>query len=100
MLASCATIAALSFQLAACAKDNVVVVPLAVARVDRGLMRAPGIPHCDLPDRANYQAGEVTAYAECWKQAYHALAARHLGLQMAVGDRERVTAKAVKAAKI
>ena len=91
---------ALSSLLSACANDHVVVEPVGLAPVARDLMRAPGVPKCDLPDRASYRPGEITAYALCWKSAYHALAARHIGLQMAVGVRERVTSRAVKASKI
>ena len=63
-------------------------------------MRAPDVPRCNLPERENYHVREIVAYADCWQSAYNALFHRHKGLIRAVTVRERVTAKAVKAAKI
>ena len=60
-------------------------------------MRAPGIPRCALPKRDDYAPSEVVAYADCWRAAYHALAARHIGLQKAVAVRESAAARAVAA---
>lgn len=85
--------------LTACAGNNVVVEPVNLAPVDARLMRMPGIPRCDLPQRADYAPSEVIVYAKCWEAAYHSIAARHIGLQRAVRAREQIAAKAVKASK-
>lgn len=87
------------FGLSACASNNVVVKPVALKPVSSALMKAPGIPRCDLPQRADYDPREVIAYSECWKAAYHSLAARHIGLQRAVRTRETIAAKALQASR-
>jgi len=92
-------VASAGFLLAACAGNNVVVEPVALKPVDARLMKAPGIPRCDLPNRADYAPAEVIVYAKCWEAAYHSIAARHIGLQRAVRAREQIAAKAVKASK-
>lgn len=75
------------------------VVPVALKPVPAKLMAAPGIPRCTLDSKPDYSAAEVIAYAQCWKAAYHSLAARHIGLQRAVKVREAATARAVVASK-
>lgn len=85
--------------LTACTKEPV-AVPVAIKPVSPALMRAPGLPRCDLPRRADYDPREVIAYAKCWEAAYHALASRHIGLQRAVAVRERAAARAVATAKM
>ncbi len=62
-------------------------------------MKSPGIPRCSLPQRSDYETSELIAYSECWTAAYHALAARHIGLQRAIKTREQIASKALKAAK-
>jgi len=64
------------------------------------LMRYPSPPRCDLPERAEYDAREVLAYAACYRAAYHALHGRLTGLQRAVAVREAAAAKAAAAAKL
>lgn len=71
--------------------------PVALAPVDRALMRAPAPPRCALPERGDYSPSEVLAYAHCWRAAYHSAAARVIGLQKAVDARERATSRAVAA---
>lgn len=85
--------------LTACANSVPVAVPVAIKPVSAKLMAAPGIPRCTLDNKPDYSAAEVVAYAECWKAAYHALAARHVGLQRAIAVRERAAARAVAASK-
>jgi hypothetical protein len=87
-----------AFLLTGCG-NNVVVQPVAIKPVSADLMRSPGVPRCQLPERNDYAPSEIIAYSECWKAAYHALAARHIGLQRAVSVRQAATAKAVKASK-
>lgn len=74
-------------------------MPVSLKPVPAKLMAAPGIPRCTLDNKPDYSAAEVVAYAECWKAAYHALAARHIGLQRAIAVRERAAARAVAASK-
>jgi len=92
-------VASAAFLVTACAGNNVVVQPVALKPVDARLMKSPGIPRCNLPDRADYDPREVIVYAKCWEAAYHSIAARHIGLQRAVRTREQIAAKAVKASK-
>lgn len=80
-----------------CAKEVVVVEPLALPKVASALMVAPGLPRCALPARPDYDPREVLAYAHCWQSAYHAAAGRLTGLQSAVAVRERAITKAVAA---
>ena len=80
-----------------CAKEVVVVEPLALPKVASALMVAPGLPRCELPARPDYDPREVLAYARCWESAYHAAAGRLTGLQSAVAVREKAIAKAVAA---
>lgn len=89
---------AVAFLLSACG-NNVVVEPVTLKPVSAALMKSPGIPRCSLPQRSDYETSELIAYAECWTAAYHALAARHIGLQRAIKTREQIASKALKAAK-
>lgn len=91
--------AALPFLLAACSSDRVVTEPLTLPPVADELMKTPVLPRCDLVARASYPPGEIKAYAECWRTAYYAIAARHAGLQSAIAVRQRAAAKAIAAAK-
>lgn len=91
--------ASAALTLTACASNNVVVEPIKLRPVDARLMKSPGIPRCILPERADYAPAEIIVYAKCWEAAYHAIAARHIGLQRAVRAREQIAAKAVKASK-
>lgn len=70
---------------------------MALPPVAPELMRYPAPPRCTLPERPEYDAREVLAYAKCYQAAYHALAQRLSGLQKAVAVREATAAKAVKA---
>lgn len=89
-----------AFLLSACAQNNVVTEVAVLPNVPTKLMAAPGIPRCVLPDRQEYDAIEVLAYAKCYEAAYHALSRRLIGLQRAVSVREASAAKAVKASKL
>lgn len=90
----------LTASLTGCASDNVVTQVAALPPVPVELMRYPQPPKCTLPARADYDAREVLAYANCYKAAYHALAGRLSGLQKAVATRELHQAKAVKASTL
>lgn len=79
--------------LAACATDRVVVEPAALPPVAPQLLQSV-LARCALPARPDHDPREVMAYARCWEAAYHAAAARHIGLGRAVEVRER----AIKAA--
>lgn len=85
--------------MAGCAKDNVVVEPVALPKVDDKL-KAGVVARCSLPARPDHDPREVMAFARCWEAAYHAAAARHIGLVKAVEVRETATEKALRAAKI
>lgn len=71
---------------------------MALPGVDARL-KTPPVARCTLPARADHDAREIVTYAKCWEAAYHAAAARHLGLAKAVDVRERATRKALAAAK-
>lgn len=70
--------------------------PVALKPVAAELMRAPAA-RCNA-GAADLSPGEVVAYAQCWRAAYHAAAARLIGLQKAVAVREAAAAKAVQVA--
>lgn len=90
----------LTASLAGCASNNVVTTVATLPPVSAELMRYPAPPKCALPQRADYDAREVLAYAHCYKAAYHALAGRLSGLQKAVAVRELHQANAVKASSL
>ena len=92
--------AACLLTVSGCASNNVVTQVAALPPVSPELMRYPMPPRCSLPQRSDYDAREVLAYAHCYKAAYHALAGRLSGLQKAVAVREIETVKAVKASSM
>ena len=97
--------AALSFLAAAlllggCGPDQPVAVEtLSLPPVSKKLMAPPKAPRCDYAERETVTAAEIQASKECWKAASSSNAARLLGLQAAVSQREAAIARAKAAAK-
>ena len=83
-----------------CVKDAVVYAPLETARVHPGLMLDPGGSVCKLPRRETYDPGEYGDFVRCVEADRKAIYERLIGLQTAVRAREKLTAKAVAAARI
>lgn len=87
--------------LTACAKDEVVVVPVSLPNVSPDLMAPLRPAKCALPTGGEtISSDQIRASQACWQAAYGAAGARLSGLQSAVRVREKAMAEAVAAATV
>lgn len=95
-----ALLVALGFLQSACAKEQVVVDPVAFSKVPADLKKPLREPNCDLDARApDYGTEEIGASFKCWRQAYRTAASQYDGLRRAVLKREAAIDAAKAAAK-
>lgn len=91
---------ALAFLCVACAKEQVVVDPVAFSKVPARLKQLPPKPKCDLRhDVEDYSTEEIKAVLACREAEIVALRNRHASLRRAVEKREAAVDAALEAAK-